>query len=282
MSVMKLSRPRLLRASADRALRMEEMAAVAPAIFAQEPHSSRAASYAYVPTIKVLETLMDNGFGVYEVAQQRSRKEDRDPYTKHMIRLRKLDKWNKPDKLYGVIPELVMLNAHDGTAAYHLFAGLFRLICTNGMVAGRMFTHYRVRHTTADVTRSEVLTGGMDIVGKEFDNLFDRVDRMTQVMLSPEQRREMAARALKLRYGDTLPPFTAEQLLHIRRREDDLPDVWSTMNVIQENITQGGFETRSTMFNRRSMVRPVERVSNLLKINQGVWDLAEEAIKEAA
>jgi hypothetical protein len=36
------------------------------------------------------------------------------------------------------------------------------------------------------------------------------------------------------------------------------------------------------MFNRRSMVRPVERVSNVLKINRGIWDVAEELAAEVA
>jgi hypothetical protein len=261
---------------------MEQIAGVAPAVFATEAHHERAKSYAYVPTSTVLQTLLDNGFGVYEAAQQRSRKEDRDPYTKHMLRLRNLDRWNKPDKIYGGVPELVMVNAHDGTAAYHLFAGFFRYLCTNGMIAGSHITHYRVRHTTSEVTRSEVLTGGMKIVSDEFEALMDRIDRMSQVMLSTEQAYEFARRALKMRYGDTLPPFSAEQLLHVRRAEDDLPDVWTRLNVIQENIIQGGFETRSTMFNRRSMVRPVERVSNVLKINRGIWDVAEELAAEVA
>lgn len=271
----KLSRPRLLRAK-DAPLTMEQIAGVAPAVFADKPHSSRAVSYAYVPTTNILDTLLENGFGVYAAGQQRSRKEDRDPYTKHMLRLRRLDQWARPDRLFGTIPELVLVNAHDGTAAYHLIGGLYRLICANGLMVGRTFQNFRIRHTSVEVTRSEVLTGGMKIVADQFSLMMDRIDRFSQVMLNDDQRRSFARQAAKLRYGDTVPPFAPEQLLQIRRSEDNLPDVWSTYNVIQENLTQGGFETRSILFNRRSMVRPVERVTNLVRMNQGLWDIAEE------
>jgi hypothetical protein len=33
-----------------------------------------------------------------------------------------------------VTPEIVLLNAHDGTSAYQFHAGLFRLVCANGLI----------------------------------------------------------------------------------------------------------------------------------------------------
>lgn len=277
MSAVKLARPRIIR-SPSGPLTRAQIEPVAPAVYSNGPHASRSNQYAYVPTFEVLQTLIDNGFGVYEAAQQRSKKEDKDPYTKHMLRLRHVDRWSVPDKHYGGVPEMVMVNAHDGTASYHLFAGFFRFICTNGMVAGKHVTHFRIRHTIPEVTRAEVLTGGMEIVTKEFAELMQRIDRMAKVTLDERAQVRLARDALRLRYGSVNAPFTEEHLLLRRRSEDKGNDVWTTFNVIQENLTQGGFEVRSTMYNRRSMVRPVERVSNVLKINQGLWDLAEACV----
>jgi hypothetical protein len=46
-------------------------------------------------------------------------------FTKHMIRLR------KPGAVWfgEALPEVVLLNAHDGTSSYQMFHGIFRTIC---------------------------------------------------------------------------------------------------------------------------------------------------------
>lgn len=273
----RLSRPRILRTG--HPLTDQQIASVAPAVFAEGPHESRGERYAYVPTSRVLESLRERGWGVYEVSQQRSRKEDRDPYTKHMMRLRPLDKWNDKSIQNEGAPEVCVVNAHDGTAAYHLYAGLLRFVCNNGMIVGSAFSAFKVRHTEYDVTKKLVVENAEEIVTNEFPKITEKIDLMQQRKLEVEEQYELARTALKLRYGDTLPPFNAEMLLQERRYEDAGDNLWRTMNRIQENLLYGGFETRSLMFNRRSMVRPVERVTAVVSLNRGLWDAAEDLLR---
>lgn len=277
----RLSRPRILRTG--HPLTNEQIASVAPAVFAEGPHDSRAATYAYVPTSRVLENLRERGWGVHEVSQQRSRREDRDPYTKHMLRLRPLSEWNSSDlkKAEGA-PEVCVINAHDGTAAYHLYAGLLRFVCNNGMIVGDAYTAFKVRHTTYDVTKKLVVENAEEIVTNEFPKLVGQIDMMQQRTLEAEEQYELARAALKLRYGDMLPPFNAELLLMERRPEDRGDSLWRVFNRIQENFLYGGFETRSLMFNRRSMVRPVERVTAVVNMNRGLWNAAENLLPQTA
>lgn len=276
----RLSRPRILRTG--HPLTDQQIASVAPAVFAEGPHNSRAASYAYVPTSRVLESLRERGWGVHEVSQQRSRKEDRDPYTKHMLRLRPLSTWTERSIVNEGAPEVCVVNAHDGTAAYHLYAGLLRYVCNNGMIVGEGFTAFKVRHTTYDVTRKLVLENAEEIVTNEFPKVVERIDLMQQRTLAAEEQYELARAALKTRYGDTLPPFNADLLLLERRPEDRGDSLWRVFNRIQENLLYGGFETRSLMFNRRSMVRPVERVTAVVNMNRGLWTAAERLLPLAA
>lgn len=253
---------------------------VAPAVFAQEPHDSRGPRYLYVPTIQPLQTLLDNGWGVYEASQQRSRAADRDPYTKHMLRLRKLEHFDLSQKSIGEgIPEVVMVNAHDGTAAYHLHAGYFRLVCMNGMIVGQKMAGFKVRHTVSSQTNLEVLEAAEKTVTEKFPLMLEHVNAMQEREISPEAQLEWAKLAQRLRYGDVLPPFDAQDLLHVRRQADAGNSVWKVLNRIQENIMNGGWETRSTMFARRSQVRAVERVSSVVKINGGLWDHALELVE---
>ena len=272
----KLSRPRVLRTGAP--LGLEAIRSVAPAVFAAEPHASRGPRYLYVPTSQPLQTLLDNGWGVYEASQQRARAADRDPYTKHMLRLRKLEHFTVTPAMGEGFPEVVLINAHDGTAAYHMHAGFFRLVCSNGMMVGQKLAGFKVRHTVSSETNLEVLDAAERTVVEKFPVMLEHIDEMRARDISRDAQMEYAKLAQRLRYGDTLPPFQPEELLNVRREADAGDSVWRVLNRIQENVMHGGWETRSTLFNRRSQVRPVERVSAVAKINGGLWDHALELI----
>ena len=62
----------------------------------------------------------------------RTRDETRHEFTKHMIRMRHQSL--RDLKLDDTFPEIVLVNSHDGTSAYQVMGGLFRLACLNGMV----------------------------------------------------------------------------------------------------------------------------------------------------
>ena len=274
-----ISNPRVLRTGSP--LTLEAIRQAAPAVFAQEPHSSRGPRYAYVPTSNPLEALMDNGWGVYEVSQQRSRVQDKDPYTKHMLRMRKITDFGKGhNEVYQSegVPEVIMINAHDGTAAYHLMAGFFRFVCCNGLMVGKTMGGFKVRHTVGPQTSDEVLKAGELTITQKFPLMIEQMDAMRNTMLTNAQQLTLADRALALRYGSTVAPFQAHELLNARRDADAGDSVWHTMNRVQENIIDGGWETRSQMFGRRSAVRAVERVSAVANINSGIWDAALELV----
>ncbi len=272
MSAVKMSRPRIARATNDSPLSMEQIRHVAPAVFQMSPYSGMSEKYAYIPTINVLEVLLAEGFTVQEVAQARPYTRDKDPFAKHMLRMRIPQKHKA--KVGDVVPEIVLINAHDGTARYYLFGGLFRFICCNGMVSGETIASMTVRHTGGDITRSRVLEGSYKIVEDEFPKMLAQREAMLARELTPNEMVMFAHRALALRYPGTVPPFKAEQLLRVRREVDDANDLWHVLNRVQENIMEGGFESKSFMYNRKTTIRPVERVSARVAINRGVWDLA--------
>ena len=63
-------------------------------------------------------------------------------HARHLIRLRRRV---ETVQLRDAIPEIVFLNSHDGTSAYQLRVGLFRVVCTNGLiVSASVFPVWRV------------------------------------------------------------------------------------------------------------------------------------------
>ena len=74
-----------------RALTETEMRHIAPSIFAVTAHESRSERFKPIPTIEVLRGLMQEGFMPVGAKQSRSRTEDKADFTKHLIRLRRID-----------------------------------------------------------------------------------------------------------------------------------------------------------------------------------------------
>lgn len=275
-----VSRARVTRATDDQPLTRPAIQRAAPAVFSEGPADHLSNRYAYIPTSIVLNRLMKAGFTVQEVAQARPQKrtQDREPYAKHMLRLR----FPKVPKVGDAVPELVMLNAHDGTACYDLFAGIYRFICCNGIVVGSTFMGIKIRHTGGEETSSRVLEKSLEIVEGRFPKLLLSIATMRRRILRPREQQAFAARAIALRYPDGNSPIGPEAMLQVRRPEDEAGDLWTVFNRIQENALQGGMETKSFMYNRRSHVRPIQRIEQNLRINQGLWDVAAGYLPENA
>jgi hypothetical protein len=58
--------------------------------------------------------------------------------------------------------EIVLLNSHDGTSSYQMLAGMFRFVCSNGLVCGDTVADVRVPHK-GDVAGS-VIEGAFEVL----------------------------------------------------------------------------------------------------------------------
>lgn len=274
-----LKSPRILRTG--QPLTLEGIRQVCPAVFAEGPHDSRGPKYRYVPTIEPLTRLLESGWGVYEASQQRARAADRDPYTKHMLRIRKLADFDLKSNGSEGVPEVIMINAHDGTAAYHMRAGYFRFVCSNGIIAGHTMAGFKVFHSINKQTSEEVLSAAELLVTDSFPKMLDNIQKFKDIQLSTENQYRLAQVGLDARYGSNLPKFDVADLLHARREEDKFPSLWNILNRVQEASLYGGWEVTS-FAGRRVEVRPVERVSAVTAINSAIWDEAHKIAEEVS
>jgi hypothetical protein len=219
----------------DSPLSDEQIHRVAPSIFAEAPHESRSQRYVYIPTATVLAELRREGFQPFMVTQTRARHEDRRDFTKHMIRLRHASQIN--DR--GVANEIILLNSHDGTSSYQMLAGMFRFVCSNGLVCGDTVADVRVPHK-GDVAGS-VIEGAYQVL-HGFDRALESREFMQSITLDEGEAKAFARAALSLKYDDPdkPAPITESQILMPRRFDDRRQDLWSVFNRTQENLTKGG------------------------------------------
>ena len=238
-----------------------------PAIFATGAHERASAAYTFISTREVLEALASAGFFPVE-ARQAARA--RSPlYAQHVIRLRRR---LEQVRLRDAIPELILGNSHDTTSAYTLRAGLFRVVCLNGLVVSMgVFPVWRVMHR-GDVVRDIVCAAIR--ISERFETLAVAVERMERTRLDAEQRLEFAREALALRFPKDAPGAMApSQLLVPRRAEDAGNDLWRVFNTVQAGIIQGGLSRRATS-NRLTRTRAVNAIRESLRLNSRLWEMA--------
>ena len=253
----------------DSPLSDDQIHRVAPSIFAEAPHESRSQRYAYIPTATVLTELRKEGFQPFMVTQTRTRHEDRRDFTKHMIRLRHASQINAR----GEANEIILLNSHDGTSSYQMLAGMFRFVCSNGLVCGDTVADVRVPHK-GDVA-GQVIEGAYQVL-HSFDRALESRESMQAITLDEGEAEVFARAALSLKYDDPdkPAPITESQILMPRRFDDRRPDLWMTFNRIQENLTKGGLSGRSAN-GRRQQTRPVQSIDSDVRLNRALWLLAD-------
>ncbi|TAI67591.1 DUF932 domain-containing protein [Bradyrhizobium sp. Leo170] len=264
-----------------RALSEDELRKLAPSVFAVDAHHSRSDRFQPIPTFDVLRALMKEGFQPVGAKQSVARIDDRRDFTKHLIRLRRLD--NAATYSVGdTVCEILLKNANDGTSAYDLIAGLFRVRCLNSLVAQvGTVDSVKVRHTgTAQDVAHKVIDGTYRVLGEAQKALAAPQD-WARLALDRDEKQALAEAAHVLRFGDaegeTNTPIQPEQLLRPRRRDDVSPDLWTTFNVVQENVIRGGLTARGRDANnrpRRVTTRAVNGIDQDVKLNRALFTLA--------
>jgi hypothetical protein len=200
-------------------------------------------------------------------------------HSRHMLRLRHKD-YLDGFRVDGIIPELIILNSHNGSWALRMMLGMFRMVCTNGMVAGSVWEgvtlkHYRLKEVENKI---QMVTAQLS---DHVHRLGSTIDQWDSIEMRPEQSLELAKTAIQIRWGDATPIEPAT-LLEARRNDDMGTSLWKTFNRVQENLTQGGFSGRATN-NRAMQIKGIKNVKRDFLYNRKLWDAANSySIIEAA
>lgn len=240
---------------------------VCPAVFAAQPAPDRSKYFKHVSTIEALQALGDEGFMPFMVAQTKPRDADKMGYARHMVRLRR----ESDIKAEGT-NEVIIYNANDGTSAATMLSGHVRFACANGLVTGDSLNTVKIYHR-GNVT-GEYIEGAYTIL-KDFERVDASRDTMQSINLGRSAALIFAEEALNLKY-DGASPLEPAQILMPRRSEDKKTDLWTTFNVVQENLIKGGIHYYDKEKHKRGTTRAVTGISENRKLNQALWSLSEK------
>jgi hypothetical protein len=234
--------------------------------------------YEFMTTSDVVNILGDMNWGIYDAKQQKTKKNP--DTTKHLIRFRNNElNWKGEN-----VPEILLVNSHDRTSALTFHVGIFRLICSNGLVvADKTFEKFRVRHMFITF---ETVSNTITHISQRLPEIFQTIQKFEGTILTPDQQMELALRSIAIRYPEYLDVKTNEprfdliekamdvkQLLVPQRKEDEGNNLWVTYNRVQEHIIKGGFKRMGTG-NKPIQVRELTNIKASLNVNTGLWEVA--------
>lgn len=249
----------------------------APAVFSQS-HRDLSNRYEFLPTTEVIEVLQEEGWRAYSAQQVNPRKWTRE-HAKHIIRFRKEgDVRDRHTEVGETIPELLLMNSHNGTAGYRLQGGIFRLVCSNGLVISDVdYGKIHIRHRKGEMMKDQLIAASRNI-SKSTAMAAEVMDEWKTLNLTERQAKDYAADAAKIRWKDGADDGLIQNLLNVRRVEDQNKDLWTTFNVVQENLIRGGFVNQRT----RRAVRAINNIQKDVDYNSQLWELTSTYGKELA
>ena len=253
----------------------EQIKEIAPAVFTQKPSSEVSKHYTHIPTTKVINDMRTLGWDVVDVKEVKARKAKTRGVQKHMVVFRNPDVVINGNDGDTVFPQILLTNSHDGKNAFTFTAGLFRLVCENGLVISTtQFEDVKMRHM--GYTFEDLQQNIREMVEK-LPLTVESMNKMKEVEMQQEQALEFAKRALTTRFDEKQMNrinVDLDALLAPTRVEDKGNDVWSIFNVVQEKIIDGDFEYISGTKTRKA--RRVKNFKQDQKINKELFELALE------
>jgi len=248
----------------------------APALFTEEPHYDVSDKYHFIPTIDVINEIKANNWYPVSVSEANVRDEDKEGYQQHLVKFRHFDDLLHPQEN---AVELLLFNSHDRSKSFSISAGIYRFVCANGLViADSVFESYKIKHLGErenDVARA--VTSITAIKPK----LMQKIEMLESIELTQLEQESFARSSLSLRFDKHLQ-VDYKDILVPHRDEDTKDDLYTTLNVIQENLLRGNISGVNNITGRKFTSKEIKSISKDVEVNQGLWDIAERiaSIKE--
>ena len=252
-------------------LTKSELKIVAPSIFTTQPSYKVSDKYTFMPTTILVDDLGKLGWQPYEATQRKSRNTKDSEFTKHLIRFR-----NKSvGQLGDSIPEVVLTNSHDGRNSFNLHAGLFRLVCMNGLIiANTTFKQVSIKHQWYNMNEITNVTNSMI---EKIPAIIENINMMDSRELNTVEKRGFAKKAMLTRWPKGNEMLDIDDILQAVREGDKGDSVWKIYNVIQEKLIKGGL-----VFNNHrekiQKLRPLINIDRKVEVNKNLWELAESYV----
>lgn len=241
--------------------------------------------YEFVNTSDVVNAFQAHNWVPSQIQEKRTMKVESIGFQKHIIRFRNeaiLDN-TASDITY---PEIVLVNSHNGTCALNLMLGIYRCVCTNGLIAGDTYDSYKMRHT-GDIKQQ--VKQAIEFMMEQYPKTMKSINTLKDIVLTKDEQGVYAMAAYDLldvkkqelpnddSYNTKIKTRNLDTDLMLRptRQADVNPSLWNTFNIVQEKIIKGGRIYRDG-FNRRMSKKAITSIDENVRLNKALWTLTEK------
>ena len=250
----------------------------APSVFTTKPSDEVSKKYTHIPTERVIDDMESLGWGVVEAKEVKARKKSTKGFQKHLVIFRNNDIIINGKDGDDVWPQILVTNSHDGKNSFQFTAGLFRMICENGLViADTEFEDVKMRHMGYTFEDLQVMIKEMV---EKLPLTVESMNKMKGVELENEQVIQLAKDLLNIRVEGTenTPSENSEfEVITTQRKEDEGNGLWEVFNVVQENIINGNFHYR-TKTGKERQARIIKNFKQDLDLNRKMFAKALELV----
>jgi len=257
----------------------EQIREVCPVAFSEKASNEVSEHYTHIPTNRVINDMRELGWGVIEAKQVAARKKQTKGFQKHMIVFRHPDLMVEGKDGDNVWPQIIMTNSHDGKNSFTFQAGMYRFVCSNGLViADEEFGSMKIRHMGYDF---ETLRETINEMVEKLPLTVESMNRFKNTELTQNQKYDLARKALETRFKiqenqkvDQVYKIDLDAFLTPVRKEDEGNDLWSVFNLVQERVVTGDFDYVSGVKMRKA--REIKNFKQDLDVNQKLFEVAKE------
>ena len=279
-----------------------ELREIAPSIFSTKPSPEVSKKYSHIPTDKLIDDMELLGWGVVDAKEVKARTNSTRGFQKHLVVFRNPDivinqvpsgmiksdssptGYRNADGTFAkrsfvdtVFPQILLTNSHDGKNAFTFTAGLFRMVCENGLVIStNEFEKVAIRHMGYDF---DELQKQISEMVEKLPLTVESMNKMIETKMEQQAIVDFAKDMLAVRFPEEeLKRITIDmdEFITPVRDEDKGNDLWSVFNVVQEKIIEGDFE-----YIAGTKVRKARQIKNFkqdMDLNSKMFDVALEYV----
>jgi len=266
----------MLNLNSEKFLSKKQISEIAPSVFTNRPSSEVTDKYTFISTEKVIDDMEVLGWKVSDAKEVKARTKATIGFQKHLLVFRNNDVVINGEDGDTVFPQILLTNSHDGKNSFQFTAGLFRMICENGLViADTEFEDVKMRHM--GYTFEDLQSMIKDMVEK-LPLTVESMNKMKSVELEGEQVLELAKSLLDIRVegtDNTYNDVAIANVLETQRKEDEGMGLWEVFNRVQENIINGNFYY-NTKSGKQRQARIIKNFKQDLDLNRNMFAKALE------
>ena len=247
-------------------------------IFTEDSFKTVSKKYVHLSTSTLIEDMEKLGWLVSKTSEVKVRKPERKGYQKHLVTF-----FNPGISLHinginsePLIPQILISNSHDGKNSFKFRMGIYRILCTNGLVVSvNEFTNFSVKHFGYNV---ENLKTTIDNYVIQIPFIIEKIRKFDQFILDENQIENFTKNALQIRFGKenyNKYNFNLKEISSPLREEDNSPTLWKVFNRIQEKIMNGMLSITNKETLKESKVKSIKSINKNLQINEDLWELAD-------